>query len=139
MSTEIEDIVVFTVPYLTPPSVNHVYKDTFYTGRDGYTHRGRKISPEAKAFKAAVAIFAQGRTVAPATDKERKKVRYRVDVEMALGPRKRLDGDNGLKVAIDALVYAGVIHADSNVISRAIPIKDQRDNPHTTYIVERLA
>ena len=70
---EIEEVVAFTVP-LVPPSVNHAYAPTMYTGRDGYGHRGRKLTKEAKAFKAAVAIFARGRTVAPATDKERRVV-----------------------------------------------------------------
>ena len=73
-----EEVVAFTVPYLVPPSVNHAYAPTMYTGKDGYCHRGRKLTPEAKAFKAAVAIFARGRTVAPPTDKERRKVKYAV-------------------------------------------------------------
>lgn len=138
MLVEIEKLIVFTVPGLLPPSVNHIYSTTYYTGRDGYGHKGKKISPEARAFKEAVAIFARGRTVAPLTNSERKKARYRVEVHLYLGPRQRLDADNGAKVAIDALTYAGVIHSDTSVESHMIPHKDERDNPRTEYIVERL-
>ena len=59
--------VEFTVMLSTPPSVNHLYEECMYTGKDGYGHRGRKISKAAKAFKDAVAIFARGCTVSPAT------------------------------------------------------------------------
>jgi Holliday junction resolvase RusA-like endonuclease len=138
MDTKAEQLIVFTVPYLTPPSVNHIYQDCYYTGRDGYGHRGKKISPEAKAFKDAVCIFARRRTVAPISSKDRKKARYRVEVHIYLGRNQRLDADNGGKVAIDALTYAGVIHSDTSVEVTLIPHKDERDNPRTEYIVERL-
>jgi Holliday junction resolvase RusA-like endonuclease len=136
----IEDIVVFTVP-LRPPTVNHYWADTFYTGRDGYGHRGRKLTAEAKAFKAAVAIFSQGRTVAPATDAERRKVLYRVIAHVYYGPKMRGDADNFGKAICDSLQYAGVIHSDANVDFRVVPHKDERDNPENPrvqFIVERI-
>ena len=136
----IEDIVVFTVPLL-PPTVNHYWADTMYTGRDGYAHRGRKLTPQAKAFKAAVAIFSQGRTVAPASAAERRKVMYRVEAHVYYGPRQRGDVDNFGKAICDSLEYAGVIHSDSNVDFRAVPHKDERNNPanpRVQFIVERL-
>jgi Holliday junction resolvase RusA-like endonuclease len=136
--TEIEDIVTFTVPGLTPPSCNHIYKTCYYTGRDGFGHRGKKLSPEAKAYKYAVAIFARGRTVAPESLKDRKKARYRVQIDVYLGKGQRLDGDNAGKVGVDALVYAGVIHADHRVQSHLIPHDEDRANPRTEYTVERL-
>ena len=134
---EPEQLIVFSVP-LFPVSVNHYTKDCFYTGRDGYAHRGKKLTPEAKAFKEAVALFSRGRTVAPREDKDRRKARYRVEVHIYLGHNQRLDADNGSKVALDALVYAGVIHSDTTVDTRLVPHKDERHNPRTEYIVERM-
>jgi Holliday junction resolvase RusA-like endonuclease len=136
-----EDIVVFTVP-LFPPTVNHYWKEVMYTGRDGYGHRGRKVSPEAKAFKDAVVIFAQGRTVAPETDAERRKVQYRVEAHVYYGPGNRGDADNFGKAICDSLQYAGVIHSDTHVDFRVVPHKDERgnpENPRIQFIVERLA
>jgi Holliday junction resolvase RusA-like endonuclease len=138
MSNLIEDVVSFTVP-LTPVSVNHLYSDCTYVGRDGYRHRGKKISPEAKAYKDAVAIFARGRTVAPATPRERRKVKYRVLIDLYLGKNQRLDADNGQKVMLDALEAAGVIHSDAFVGDlRVRPHKDDRLNPRTEYTVSRM-
>jgi hypothetical protein len=138
MSTENPDTVSFTVPGLLPPTVNHCYESCFYKGRDGYSHRGRKLSPEAIAFKYAVCIFARNLTVVPQSDKDRKKARYRVQIDLYLGPRQRLDADNSLKIGIDALVYAGVIHADHRVEVHVTPHDDERHNPRTEYTVERL-
>ena len=110
-----------------------------YTGRDGYAHRGFKVMPEAKAFKDAVAIFARGRTVAPATKKERDQVSYRLGVHVVLGPRARMDCDNSAKVAIDALQAAGVIHSDAKVIECALTIeRNDRANPRTEFFVSRM-
>jgi Holliday junction resolvase RusA-like endonuclease len=137
----IEDLVVFTVPGLIPCSVNHIWDETMYTGRDGYAHRGRKLSKQAIAFKHAVAIFARGRTVAPETDRERKKAKYRIKIDVYFGPRQKGDADNFLKNAIDSLVYAGVIHSDVNVVPTPEVHRDERhniNNPRTQYIVERL-
>lgn len=136
----IEDIIVFTVP-LAPPSVNHLWLDTVYTGKDGFSHRGRKLSKDARAFKEAVAIFAQGRTVTPATDAERRKVLYRVEVHVYYGPKMRGDPDNFGKILLDSLQYAGVCHSDANVDFRVVPHKDERhnpENPRVQFIIERM-
>lgn len=135
----IEDEVTFTVPNLTPPSVNHYKQPCVYRGRDGRTHRGMKLTPEAKAFKLAVAIFARGRTVAPLTNKERCNVRYRVLVDVYLGPNQRLDADNCGKLLCDGLQDAGVIHSDAFVGDfRVRPHKDDRENPRTEFTVSRM-
>jgi Holliday junction resolvase RusA-like endonuclease len=139
MSTEIEDVVCFTVPYLCPPSGNHYKEPTMYTGKDGYAHRGFKVMPEAKAFKDAVAIFSRGRTVAPATERERQNVRYRIGVYVVLGHRARMDCDNSAKVAIDALQAAGVIHSDSKVSECVLTIeRNDRANPRTEFFITRM-
>jgi Holliday junction resolvase RusA-like endonuclease len=138
-TANIEDVVCFTVPHLTPPTANHYKEPTMYTGKDGFAHRGFKVTPEAKAFKDAVAIFARGRTVAPATEKERKAVRYRVGVHVVLGPRARMDCDNSSKVALDALQAARVIHSDAKVVECVLTIdRDDRTHPRTEFFVTRM-
>lgn len=137
MSSEIEEVVAFTVP-LVPPSVNHAYLPTMYTGKDGYAHRGKKLSKDAKAFRDAVAIFARGRTVAPATDKERRSVKYAVQIDVYLGVGQRGDADNFSKIAVDALVKCGVIHSDAFMRSCLVIVhKEDRLNPRTEYAVAR--
>lgn len=134
-----EKIITFTVPYLTPPSTNHYTKPIVYTGKDGFPHRGKKRTKEANAYRDAVAIFARGRTVAPSTDSERRRVRYRIVVRVVLGFNQRLDGDNALKVAIDSLKHCGVIHSDAySEDSRALIVKNDRQNPRTEFTVERM-
>lgn len=135
----IEEVVAFTVPHLTPPSVNHAYLNTKRIGRDGFLHHSRKLSPDAKAFKDAVAIFARGRTVAPVTNSERRSVKYRVWVNVYLGPRQRLDADNCGKLLCDALENAGVIHSDAFVEDfRVRPHKEDREHPRTEFTVSRM-
>jgi Holliday junction resolvase RusA-like endonuclease len=137
--SQVEDVVSFTVPYLTPPSVNHAYLPCRYTGKDGYAHTGRKLSKDAKAYKDAVAIFARGRTVAPLTNSERRRVKYRVLVDVYLGPNQRLDADNCGKLLCDSLETAGVIHSDAFVGDfRVRPHKDERNNPRTEFFVTRM-
>jgi Holliday junction resolvase RusA-like endonuclease len=139
MSMVIGNTVSFTVPYLCPPSVNHYKKSCYYKGKDGQAHKGMKRTPAANAFRDAVAIFAQGRTVSPETDAERRKVRYAVEITIVLGPRMRLDADNGNKVALDALESAGVIHSDAFVsTSKSNIVKNDRQNPRTIFVVTRL-
>ena len=138
MSREIPKQVAFTVP-LVPPSVNHMYRTCYYRAKNGHAVKGRKLTPAAVAFTDAVAIFAQGRTVAPETDAERRKVRYEVRVTVYLGPKQRGDADNFLKVSQDALQTCGVIHSDAFVYeSKAIVVKNERHNPRTEYVVTRL-
>ena len=137
----VEEVVTFTVPYLTPPTANHYKKPCLYTGKDGFLHRGFKRGPEADAFYDAVAIFARGRTVSPQSDGERRRVRYGVRIDVYLGPHARMDFDNAWKCGLDALKNAGVIHSDANVDgeeSKCVLHKDQRDNPRTEYTVRRV-
>jgi hypothetical protein len=137
MSNKIERIVSFTVPHLNPPSVNHIYKPTVYTGKDGYRHRGLKVTPAVKAYKYAVALFARGATVAP-PDAAKKKTTYDIRMTVVLGPRQHGDEDNFHKVGVDALVYAGVIHSDAYAHCVIDVVRDDRENPRTTYTVERI-
>lgn len=141
MQATIENAVSFTVPLLVP-TANHYKRPCKYIGRDGGLHLGFKLTKAAKAYKDAVAIFAQGRTVAPQTDAERRRVRYTVQMDVYLARGQRLDSDNALKVGLDSLVFCGMIHSDANVYeSKAIIHKDDRDNPEnprTAYIVTRL-
>src|SRR4051812_27767770 len=101
MQDVIEDVICFTVPYLVPPSGNHYKKPCKYTGRDGFRHLGFKLTPEVKAYYAATAIFAQGRTVAPALAAERRAARYSVRIDVYLPPRARGDFDNFFKCGLD--------------------------------------
>jgi Holliday junction resolvase RusA-like endonuclease len=139
----IEKIVAFTVPGLTPPSVNHFKVPCAFTYTDKAGRRrsrkGMKLTPEAKAYKWAVAIYARGRTVAPETQKERDKVRYRVEMTVVLGPNVRLDSDNGAKVAFDGLEAAGVIHSDAFIGQQIVNVvKNDRANPRTEFVIERI-
>jgi Holliday junction resolvase RusA-like endonuclease len=135
----IEQQISFTVPYLCPPSVNHFKKPCKYIGRDGSLHLGFKLTKETKAYYDAVAIFARNRTVAPATDAERRKVKYKVQADVYLGPKARGDADNFGKTICDGLARAGVIHSDAFVAENIINVhKDDRDNPRTEFLVERL-
>jgi Holliday junction resolvase RusA-like endonuclease len=133
--------ICFTVPYLIPVTGNHYKRPCRYTGRDGYSHMGFKVTKAAKAYYDAVAIFAAGLSVAPETDKERKAARYAVKMDVYLGPRQRGDFDNFWKCGLDALTNCGVIHSDAAVdggLSNCIVHKDQRDNPRTEYLITRL-
>jgi Holliday junction resolvase RusA-like endonuclease len=129
----------FTVPYLTPNSGNHYKTPIKYVGHDGNLHMGFKLTKETQAYYDAVSIFARGETVSPATEAERKNTRYDIRMEVFLGPKKRLDIDNALKVGVDALVRAHVIHTDAAVNTCTATIhRDERDNPRTVYHVTRL-
>lgn len=130
--------VEFEIPGLTPPSVNHYKMPVTMRTRQGPV-KGYAITPEAKAFQDAVAIFARGRTVMPASAGDRKKVAYRVDVVIALGDGVRLDVDNGNKVLLDGLQKAGVIHSDARVKQLTVEmIWDERENPRTHVTVRVL-
>lgn len=141
MTDVIEDAICFTVP-LRVPSVNHLWETTMYTGKDGFGHRGRKLSKEAVAFYEGVSIFARRRTVAPATDAERRKAKYAVKVNVWYGPKQRGDADNQGKALLDSLVKCGMIHSDANVVNFNITVyKDERGdprNPRIEFQVERL-
>src|SRR5665213_803003 len=118
-------------PGLTPPSVNHYKVPVMVRTRQGRV-KSFAITPEARAFQDAVAVFAGGRSLTPETKKERDKVVYCVEAMIVLGAKDRLDIDNGMKVLLDGLQKAGVIHSDARVGEMHVKmVWDQRDNPRT--------
>lgn len=122
---------MFEIPGLTPPSVNHYKVPVMIKTHNGRV-KGYAITPEAKAFQDAVAIFARGVTLMPKTKAERNKVVYRVDAVIVLGAGTRLDIDNGMKVLMDGLQKAGVIHSDARVGEMFVKmVWDQRHEPCT--------
>lgn len=107
--------LTFTVPGLTPPSVNHYVK---------HTRSGRHyVTKEAKAFKEAVVLFARGKAVIAE--------RFGLEVWIYLGHGKRGDGDNFFKVLADSLVQAGVIHSDAAVDDWILHKRRDRTNART--------
>ena len=129
--------VEFTVP-LVPPSVNHYKVPVTYRVRGGGTRQGFAVTPEGIAFKAAVAVFARGGSVAFRTPAERRTGRYSLDVRVFLGPNQRGDGDNFWKCIGDGLVEAGVIHSDARVRVWHIEVCDEdRENPRTEILARR--
>jgi Holliday junction resolvase RusA-like endonuclease len=127
----------FTVP-LVPPSVNHYKRPVVYR-KGGKLRRGQTLTEEAKAYKWAVAIYAQGRTLIPEDPKKRKQAKYELWANIYLGPRGRMDGDNGNKLIGDGLQDAGIIHND-NAVKRWHVEKfgDDRQHPRTEITVRRL-
>ncbi|ADV83849.1 RusA family crossover junction endodeoxyribonuclease [Terriglobus saanensis] len=117
---------------LVPPSVNHYKLPIERRSRLGRTCLGFRVTPEGKAFKAAIAIAAKGQSIAPATQRERDKIRYYLAVTIVLGPGQRGDGDNFWKCIADGLVEAGVIHSDARVKVWHLELDDEdRTNPRT--------
>jgi Holliday junction resolvase RusA-like endonuclease len=134
--------ITFTVPHLTPPSVNH-YKQPcrFRNPATGRMRLGMKLTAEAKAYTAAVCLFARGETLIPVglTKYAMRQLLYGCNVKIYLGPGVRLDADNGGKLVLDSLQKARVIHSDAFVREfKAEVIKDQRDNPRTEITVWRI-
>jgi Holliday junction resolvase RusA-like endonuclease len=132
------DTISFTVPFV-PPSVNHYKKPVVYRKR-GRIFKSFTLTEEAKAYKRAVAAFAQGRTLVPNDPKERKLAKYELWARIYLGPRQRGDGDNFNKVLGDGLQDAGVILND-NAIKRWHVEKfgDDRKHPRTEITISRIA
>lgn len=117
-----------------PPSVNHYVKHIAF-GRSVRHY----VTPEGVSYKRTVAYIADGQTVAPESDKERKKTRYRLKATVFLGTKKRGDGDNFWKCIGDGLKEAGVIHSDAAVDEWIMIIdRSERDNPRTEIEVERI-
>ena len=88
----------FCVP-LIPPSVNHYVK---------HTHTGRHyVTEEAKAFKAAIPIFAKQKQV--------RHEYYAIEIYVNLAKGQKVDLDNCSKVILDGLVEGGQIHSDAAV------------------------
>lgn len=108
---------IIVVPGI-PPSVNHYVK---------HTRGGRHyVSKEAKLFKHAIAVMAHGRVEAE---------RYEVTIDLYLGHGDRGDIDNFLKVPLDGLTEAGVIHSDAAVDRLLIEKHRDRINPRTAITV----
>jgi len=142
-SIEWNNSVSFTVP-LTPPSVNH-YKVPVWSKPRAYQPRklGFRLTDEAKAFRDAVVIFAKQMTVIPddilELIRKKRKVAYRVEIDVWLGKGQRLDADNAGKICLDALENAGVIHSDAYVETCVLNIhKDERNDPRTKFFAARL-
>ncbi len=95
--------VVIRVP-LIPPSVN------LYKRPRGLLKRGFYVTPEAQAFKDAVAIFARGASV--------NSKYYGVHLVFHIPTRTFLSGDldNRFKVVLDALTDARVIVDDRYIV-----------------------
>lgn len=112
--------ISFTVP-LVPPGVNN-YKIPLWEKRRFC------VSPEAKAFKEAVAIFGRGQTVEAES--------YEVSLQVFLGKNGRGDVDNFGKCCLDGLVEAGIISGDSEV--QKVTIEKFRDwaEPRTEFTVK---
>lgn len=118
----------FTVP-LTPPSVNH-YKVPFWNARE--QRIDYRITPEASAFLAAIAVLAGGRSITPHSKRDQLRLRYALHVRVVLGKGERGDGDNFWKCIADGLQGAGVIHSDARVRVWALEVDDEdRQNPRT--------
>lgn len=128
--------------YLTPPSVNHYKEPCRYRDKaTGAMRKGMRLTDEAKAYRDAVCLFARGSTLIPegATTYQLTKVRYEAEITIYLGPRERLDADNGNKLVLDSLQRARVIHSDARVRAcRSIIVDDQRANPRTHIRIWRV-
>jgi Holliday junction resolvase RusA-like endonuclease len=116
---------------LVPPTVNHYKKPAIIRRRGQPPVKGQVLTAEAKAYKAAVAIFAHGETLAPAKESERRKTKYMLQATVYLGHNQRGDGDNFWKCLADGLVEAGVIHSDAAVTKWHIDVARDRANPRT--------
>lgn len=124
---------------LVPPTVNHYKKPALFPRKRGDPPvPGMVMTKEAKAYKAAVAIFARGQSLAPATESERRKTRYMLVATVYLGKNQRGDGDNFWKCLADGLVEAGVIHSDAAVTKWHIDVARDRENPRTVVEISTL-
>lgn len=129
-----EDSVSLTIDWI-PPSVNHYKKPvTLKNGRLSFVR-----TAEANVFRDAVALKTRGRTITPERHPDREDVRYAVYVTVYLGVGQRGDADNFLKVILDSLQAAGVIHSDARVRRCCVNVEDcDRGNPRTEIRVERI-
>lgn len=132
-------VVRFTIPHLTPPTVNHYKIPVNVRVSGGGIRKSFAVTEEGKAFKYAVALFARGASVAPVEKKEQKKVRYGLYVRVVHGKGEWGDGDNYWKCIADGLQEAGVIHSDARVKVWYLEVEDDdRDNPRTEIRVAVL-
>jgi Holliday junction resolvase RusA-like endonuclease len=114
--------VTLTIPCI-PPTVNHYW----IRRRDG---RGYFLSPNARAFKETVAIFARGAKL------EGKQ--YALDAVVYLGKRQKGDGDNFLKPIGDSLQKAGIIQSDAKIKDWRIRVDRDWEQPRTVLTVRIL-
>lgn len=127
--------IIFDVP-LTPPSVNHYKEPIKILTSNRKLVTSYALTDEAKAFRDWVCVKARGKSLTPATKRERDRVRYQLIVTVFLGKRERGDGDNFFKCIADSLVHAGVIHSDARVRRWQIEVEDgDRENPRTLICV----
>jgi Holliday junction resolvase RusA-like endonuclease len=110
--------VRIVVPLL-PPSVNRYVRHI----RGG----GHYLSPGAKAFIDAMAIFARRKSC---FGKE-----YEVEFTVYHGKNDRGDLDNRAKLVLDSLVKAGVIHSDAAVVDLYMHKRKDNENPRTEITV----
>ena len=110
--------ITLTLP-LVPPSVNNYVRHT----RKGFHYQTK----EAKAFKAAVGIYARGAKI--------DAKRYVIDAVIFLGKRARGDADNFNKCIGDGLVEAGAIHSDAAVKDWRVRVDRDWANPRTVLTV----
>lgn len=126
--------IIIEIPF-TPPSVNH-YKKPITLRTSNGPRLSFALTPEAKAYRDAVAIIARGQTLIPDTSRERLKIRYGLTVTVFLGKNESGDADNYWKCIADSLVKAGVIHSDARVRKWHIEVEDDdRENPRTLICV----
>jgi crossover junction endodeoxyribonuclease RusA len=111
-----------TIP-LEPPSVNHYVKHT-RTGR-------HYVTKEATAFMQAVAIIANGRSVAAKA--------YEVTYTVYQGKGSKGDVANYEKCVGDGLVKAGVIHSDSAITDYHQHKRRDWLNPRTEIHIKEVA
>jgi Holliday junction resolvase RusA-like endonuclease len=127
-----------TVPSI-PVSVNHYKEPKIIKPRGSKYHTIIWIeTPEAQLYKLQVRQAAKFRSLAPATQRERDRVRYELDVKVILGPGQRGDGDNFWKVIADGLVQCGAIHSDARVKRWIMDVDDEQreqNNPRTEITV----
>ncbi len=125
--------IILVIPF-TPPSVNH-YKKPITLRTSTGPRLSFALTAEAEAFRDAVAIFARGQTLIPATAAEKREIRYALTVTLFLGKGERGDGDNYWKCIADSLVNASVIHSDARVRKWHLEVEDDdRENPRTIII-----
>ena len=103
---------------MEPPSGNH-YKSFRVIGK----HASWYLTPAAKAWHQAVAVFGRGQVVAGSA--------HHVTYTVYQGAGSRGDVDNYAKVILDGLVRAGVLKSDASVVSLHCYKRRDRENPRT--------
>lgn len=113
---------------LTPPSANHYKIPTARIHRDG--RRIFQLTPEAKAWYAAIAVLARGKVA--------KGDRHRVEFAVYRGKGERGDLDNYAKCILDGLVKAHVLKSDDSVVEMHTYKERDPDNPRTEILITEV-